>query len=381
MQNIENEQKINEVKKDVILKYRMDENTVAIQNDKLTDFYFSKIKNILKSYSSYLSKDNESIDNIILSKWLLKLTNTFDLLNLKYYVNNNKLDFFHDFLKIDPTSSGFPHFKEIMSLKADLNAAKDKLKEFPEKDTIHNQMIQDILKYHEKPVYQQYLYTQKKYFEDLLNLKKELFLTNNCDLEEFFFEDKNKNTIILSWSNYESSINLPVIYLLEMEVSGKYDKEELEKELNYLTNSNLKLITIATKIDEKFEFLHPKKLKRIYIGPLYSNDFTEHNDLLQKIIEEAEGNRRFIFCFSEEELLSYKTVEISKGLFSSRKQEMFFVDKFNKETLDSGVSSIKRKMITPYEIYQRLVEEEHNYDLIKKSDKYIYSQNDEIIGY
>ena len=33
-----------------------------------------------------------------------------------------------------------------MSLKADLSAAKEKLNEFPETDTIHNQMIQDILK-------------------------------------------------------------------------------------------------------------------------------------------------------------------------------------------------------------------------------------------
>jgi hypothetical protein len=53
--------------------------------------------------------------------------------------------------------------------------------------------------------------------------------------------------------------------------------------------AGLKLLTIAKGFDQDFDDLHPKSLKRIHVGPMYSSAYTEQSGPLRRVLAEAES--------------------------------------------------------------------------------------------
>ena len=51
----------------------------------------------------------------------------------------------------------------------------------------------------------------------------------------------------------------------------------------------LKLLTIATGFDKDFADLHPKRLRRIILGPMYSASFTLQSGPISKVLEGAKA--------------------------------------------------------------------------------------------
>ena len=51
--------------------------------------------------------------------------------------------------------------------------------------------------------------------------------------------------------------------------------------------AGLKLVTIARGFDEDFDDLHPKRLRRFHVGPMYSSAFTEQTGPLRQVLEDA----------------------------------------------------------------------------------------------
>ena len=87
---------------------------------------------------------------------------------------------------------------------------------------------------------------------------------------------------MLHWAVYDSQINLPTIYLMEVEDTGRtalpkdqYRWPEVQAHLMAQSMGGLKLLTIAQGFDEDFDDLHPKRLRRFHIGPMYSHAFTK----------------------------------------------------------------------------------------------------------
>ena len=85
----------------------------------------------------------------------------------------------------------------------------------------------------------------------------------------------------MHWAVYDSQINLPQIYLLELEDTGRtgLPKDtgrwpEAQRHLVAQSIAGLKLLTIAQGFDADFPGLHPKRLRRIYVGPMHSSAYT-----------------------------------------------------------------------------------------------------------
>jgi len=86
---------------------------------------------------------------------------------------------------------------------------------------------------------------------------------------------------LLHWGVYDSQLNVPVVYLMEVVDSGRKalpldERRWPAAQAHLLAQSvgGLKLLTIAKGFDTDFADLHPKRLRRLHLGPMYSSSFT-----------------------------------------------------------------------------------------------------------
>ena len=117
--------------------------------------------------------------------------------------------------------------------------------------------------------------------------------------------------------------------------------------------SGLKLVTIATGFDQDFDDLHPKSLRRVHIGPMYSHAFTEQSGPLREVLAEAEGAEGLDWALSwtVESLRSKKVAEEKSGWFSTVEREIFDLKDRGELT---GATEQRRSLILPQRAYQVL---------------------------
>jgi len=344
-----------------------------------TKRYFAKFSRIISLLSSISESERkahkEDYEADIIIDELRKLSNTFEALSMKYLftgVVHNKLP---KNLEIDTTDSGFPVFHEILQLENDMSRATDEFDSLPDFKTFKDDMIDHMLKYRTPARELQFGMSQKCYY-DLLTQRR-MFVTRNMPTivpiateGDNELTSKNKKYLI-HWSVYDSAKNYPNVYIMVVEDSAKrfgentlLDDPEILKELkDTILNqslSSLKMVTIAMNIDKDFEHLHPLSLKRIYIGPMYSNRYTHHNDNIQRVLKEAKQGSDWVFAWTVETLLSKGTKTIKKGLFGDQLLQVYYVDQHDHESFQSGSTETEYHMVLPYESYQCLHEDPTN---------------------
>ncbi len=81
----------------------------------------------------------------------------------------------------------------------------------------------------------------------------------------------------------------------------------------------LKLLTIAQGFDTDFDDLHPKRLRRIHLGPMYSHSFTLQSGPISEVLTSAnaDNGEDWALVWTVEDLRSDR-VEVQKsGWFGS----------------------------------------------------------------
>lgn len=152
---------------------------------------------------------------------------------------------------------------------------------------------------------------------------------------EYMGEIVGRRKYRIHWATYDSQVNLPVIYMMELEDSGRdalpTDARrwpEVQAHLSVQALGGLKLVTIARGFDEDFDDLHPKRLRRFHLGPMYSNAYTRQNGPLHDVLAEAKApeGQDWAMVWTEEELLSDRVIEEKAGWFSTVEREIFALD-------------------------------------------------------
>jgi hypothetical protein len=121
----------------------------------------------------------------------------------------------------------------------------------------------------------------------------------------------------------------------------------------------LKLITIAKGFDTDFDGLHPKRLRRIHLGPMYSGSFTLQSGPISEVLADAKPDpgMDWALVWTIEELLAEREETVKTGWFSSAERQIFTVDLFAKQgVVDIGATSMERMIILPERPYQALAE-------------------------
>ena len=280
-------------------------------------------------------------------------------------------------LTIDRSDSGYPVFQEILQLGIDLGEARQVLTSLPTRRALKADILEEVLTRGTLPRKLQAQMSRRIYCEILA--ERPPFLTvNQPDLMQVGERRAERPAYMVRWAVYDSHRNMPNIYLLGLEDSGdqllQSDEKRWQRLVEHLTAqslSTLKLLTIARGIDKDFPDIHPKRLRRIHFGPMYSNRYTRHADVVQDLLSEPEpgSEQDWIFCWTVETLRSKGTTTASSGLFGSTKSEDFEIDVHAHDEMEAGASKVERGMILPYRPYQRLVERDS--PLLRRIRKYV----------
>jgi hypothetical protein len=185
---------------------------------------------------------------------------------------------------------------------------------------------------------------------------------------EFFCIDKDNGIYRLIGTCFDSVMHVPVMYSFDLKyLNQSNDKKPLSKpdavisELGSHMSSRFKLLTIAKKIDELFEWIVPVKLDRIFMGPVYMGGITQHNASIERIMQaDVDDIHKYIYCWTMESLVSNGIKDISSGLFSQRKTASYDLDMLNPKSFEAGVTRNEQSIVLPYELYQELADQPDN---------------------
>ncbi len=121
----------------------------------------------------------------------------------------------------------------------------------------------------------------------------------------------------------------------------------------------LKLLTVAKGFDTDFADLHPKRLRRLHLGPMYSSAFTLQTGPIREVLDEARSpaGEDWALAWTVEELESER-VEVEKGWFSDTEREVFRLDPLAGVGAETGATRITRALILPQRPFQVLAEKD-----------------------
>tara|TARA_R110002094_G_scaffold56419_3_gene67546 strand:+ start:2083 stop:3204 length:1122 start_codon:yes stop_codon:yes gene_type:complete len=306
--------------------------------------------------------DSDEVE--ILTRYAIKLTHTFRALSFKYLLVGRDTGRFFGSLTMDTRDSGFPVAAELMTMANDALQASDHLKNMPSVEQYKDQMVQAILGDRIIPTKLQFALSQRLYYEELA--RGDLFWVQNDPQARWTGNiEQGRRSFRLHWATYDSQVNLPVIYLMELEDSGRIGlpKDErrwpqVQAHLSAQALGGLKLVTIARGFDQDFDDLHPKRLRRFHLGPMYSHAFTKQAGPLREVLAEARApeGQDWALVWTEEDLISDRVIEEKSGWFSTVEREVFALDPFGGEGRDLGATRQERSIILPQRPYQVLEE-------------------------
>ncbi|SLN36199.1 hypothetical protein [Roseisalinus antarcticus] len=297
----------------------------------------------------------------VIARYLLGLTLTFRALAHKYhfsgrYAHAGKLTF-------DRQESGFPVFHELLTMANDAQQAERHLAGLPGEQALKDQMVRAIVGDLEIPTKLQFALSQRLYYEELA--RGGLFWARNDPEAVWLGNDGSRRRFLLHWAVYDSQVNLPQIYLMEVEDTGRIglpkDERRWPEAQNHLMAQSvggLKLLTIAKGFDEDFDDLHPKRLRRFHVGPMYSHSFTHQTGPIGQVLETARApeGEDWALVWTEEDLRSERVEDVPTGWFGRVEREIFALDPFSGRGAQTGATAMERAIILPERPYQALAE-------------------------
>jgi hypothetical protein len=299
----------------------------------------------------------------ILGRYLTALTGTFRALSYKYLMTGRSEG--SASLTFDRHESGFPVAQELMMMALDAAQVQKHLGGMASTAELKDRMVRQILRDLTVPVQLQFALAQRLYYEALalaVDQAGGIFWPKNDPDVQFIRDLPGRRHFLLHWAVYDKQVNLPMVYLMDVEDSGKKplprdDRRWPMVQAHLMAQSamGLKLLTIAQGFDKDFSGLHPKRLRRITLGPMYSHDFTLQSGPISQVLSDAKAadGDDWALVWTVEDLLSEREEEVKEGWFSSAERQVFKLDAF---APDSGLSRIDRMVILPERPYQVLAE-------------------------
>jgi hypothetical protein len=296
----------------------------------------------------------------------------------------NRLGFMESF-RISRAESGFPVYQNVLELENDRRRAKERLAAIPEADALREEMADFILRHKEFPAALQKTMAERLYLEAIQQGETfSPFIL--CKTARVSANPKTMRPYYLvHWGSFDGAANLPLIYMATVEDSsesmvdrlvtrdGKLNESvdiplpvdgllnpELAHRFDDFTEKNsaysLSPVTIATNLDKDFEFLHPKQLRRVVLGPFYSAGITEHNSTVEEVLSKVrKPENAWLLTWTVQEVFSKAERPARRGLWSSEPaSEEFHINTDDLEATRQGVSAYERHALIPHESYQAL---------------------------
>ena len=320
--------------------------------------HLSRVAAVMQA-SGDLSRDEVEV----LATYIQNLAYTFRALSMKYLLVGRDTGQFFGSLAMDSHESGFPVFNELLVMANDAQQADRHLAGMPDAASYKRQMVEQIISERQVPTRLQFSLSQRLYYEELV--RGHLFWARNDPVLLPLKYMTDRQSFLMHWAVYDSTLNVPTIYLMELEDSGRtaLPKDErrwpeVQAHLMGQSVAGLKLLTIARGFDEAFDDLHPKRLRRLHLGPMYSHAYTRQTGPIRDVLAEADAPRGqdWALAWTDEILESERVEQEKSGWFGSVEREVFALDPFSGRGADTGATRLERAIILPERPYQVLAE-------------------------
>lgn len=320
------------------------------------------LRDVAKSAGSR-SGQLQTLQIDIVERYLIRLANTLDALSVKHLMSGRSGSK-PVTLAIDRSESGFPIFQEIMTMANDFANVDRHLRGTADQTQLRQAMVEHIVSQRKQPRDLQYDMSQRIYYE-MLKTREIYFAQNHPQIMRLQSTNPDTRAFLLHWAVYDTELSLPVIYLMVTEDSGDValdaDQRRWPRAQAHLlaqSISALKLLTIARGFDEDFPNLHPKFLRRLHVGPMYSHAFTQQTGPLRDVLAEVSGDPAsdWALAWMTETLVSARAEMQSAGFFSKVQREIFELNQDDPAAADAGVTRLERSLILPIRPYQVLAD-------------------------
>ncbi|MGB5067971.1 MAG: hypothetical protein WBO29_11435 [Albidovulum sp.] len=342
----------------------------ALDDDLATRRYFAKFDVITRlligvAEEMEAEKSLSPLDSDVLEGYVRAIAATFRALSLKYLVSGRLDGVGQKHLTIDLHESGFPIFQELVTMANDAAQADRHLQDLPDAARLKDDMVRQIVGDRVVPTHLQFALSQRLYYQTLT--QGGVFYPQMHPQAQWLADvGEDRRRFLLHWAVYDSQLNVPVVYLMEVEDSGRkalpLDERRWPAAQTHLLAQSvggLKLVTIARGFDTDFDDLHPKRLRRLHLGPMYSSAFTMQTGPIREVLDDAKApsGEDWALAWAVEELESER-VEVEKGWFSNVEREVFRLDPFSGRGADSGATRMTRSLILPQRPFQVLAEKD-----------------------
>jgi hypothetical protein len=350
---------------------------------------FDRITRLLMSVAAEMEREGSfsRTETSVIAGYISAISATFSALSTKYLIAGRLEGAFAKHLTIDLHESGFPIYQELATMANDAVQARAHLDGAQTEASLREEMVRVMLSQGRMPVAQQYAMSQRKYFAALQ--EGGLFwpqMHPHCSSPVGEAEGPRARRLYqIHWAVYDTQLNVPVIYLMEIEDSARtpLDRDagrwaSLQAHLLAQAAAGLKLLTIVKGIDADFEALHPKRLRRIHLGPMYSSAFTLQTGPIREVLDEAKSpaGEDWALAWTLEELAS-AGVEIEKGWFSKTERQVFSLDPLS--GAETGTTKMTRSVILPQRAFQVLAEKAPQG--FRDIRKYVVGREGRVIAY
>lgn len=342
---------------------------IALRDDLATRRYFAKFRAItghLARVATLMQEEGHlgRIEAEVLTSYGVRLARTFEALSYKYLLTGRDTGRFFGSLSMDSRESGFPLHRELLVMANDALEAERHLKNMPNQARLKEEMIQQIVGALTIPTKLQFALAQRQYFEALQ--QGQLFWPQNHPQAIWVRSDEQRDrTYLIHWAVFDSDTNLPTVYLMECRDTGRValprDERrwpEVQQHLLAQSLAGLKLVTIGQGFDQDFDDLHPMRLRRFHVGPMYSHSFTQQTGPLAQVLETAQApaGQDWALAWTEEVLESDRAEEERQGWFGKVERQIFRLDPVAARAAELGATAQHRAVILPLRAYQVLAE-------------------------
>lgn len=362
---------------------------IALEENAATRRYFAKFARIIghtRDVAATVPRKGKlaTTELAIIEKYLSSLAMTFTALSYKHLFATRHSGARGQSLEIDRRDSGFPVFSELLQMANDALQVDKHLGALPDQKALKAGMVEHILSEGTPPNALHYTMSQRIYFETLA--RGEFFLPQNHAEALWIGNVGDRRRYLVHWATYDSQMNIPSIYLMIVEDTGRLPLVEdagrwpaVQAHLAAQSVGSLKMVTIGQGLDLDFDDLHPKFMRRIHVGPMYSHAFTLQTGPLRDILAEAAGvaGLDWALSWTTETLLSQETRTEKSGWFSTVEREVFRLDKDNLDDDAPGATRVEHALILPQRAYQVL--RHRNPPGLRRVKRYVVGENGRVL--
>jgi hypothetical protein len=295
----------------------------------------------------------------ILGRYLAALNATFKALSNKYLMTGRAET--APRITFDRHDSGFPVAQEVMTIALDAAQVQKHLAGMASETELKDRMVRQIVRDLTVPVALQFALSQRLYYEALA--AGGLFWARNDPEAQFIADIGARRHFLIHWAVWDTQTNLPVVYLFDVQDSGKKplpgdDRRWplVQQGLMAQSVGGLKLLTMAQGFDKDFEAIHPKRLRRITLGPMHSHDFTLQSGPISDVLKAARApdGQDWALVWTVEDILSDREEDVKDGWFSTANRQIWKLDPLH--GIDTGTTTTERMVILPEPVFQAMVE-------------------------